>query len=240
MKKILAILLFATCFCSSVCYGEVENDVEIHNVIGGLYSLAGAVELNGKINPDVNQLKNFFDNPSKEWLNNIKLSVVKNSIWVGISIPKQSTARKFLRSNSPELGITNEPEGYEWFGGDIAWLKAADIVNKKLKPVKIFAAENDGTIFLTNEAQKFWWQSNPSFNFRAVKEILKRHSAENPPELHKPSEIKASEPARSIYENVKPSGVIRVPDEIHLTKKKNSLDRSIEVGDVIFNPIPTH
>ena len=98
MKKFLVMLLFVTFFCSSVSYGEVENDVEIHNVIGGLYSLAEAVELNRKINPDVNQLRNFFDNPSKEWQNNVKLSVTKKSIWVGISIPKQSTARKFLRS----------------------------------------------------------------------------------------------------------------------------------------------
>ena len=233
MKKFLGVLVFAICFCSGISYGDVEPDVEVHNVIGGLYSLVEAVELNGKINPDVNQLKNYFSNPSTEWLNNIKVSRSKNSIWVGISIPKQSTSRRFLRSNSDELKITNEPDGYAWIGGNFAWLKAADVVNGKLKPVKIFAAEGDGTIFLTDEAQKFWWQTNPTFNFRAAKEILRRNEAENPPELHIPSEV-----SHSIYESVKPSGVIKVPDDIHLGRKKSSYDMSIEMGDVIFNPIP--
>ena len=191
------------------------------------------MELNGKTNPEINQLKNYFTNPSSEWLNSVRVSKEQNSIWVGIALGKKATARQYLRSKAPELKIMNEPEGYEWIGGDFAWLKAADIVKGKLKPVKIFAAEGEGTIFFTTEGIESWWQSYPEFNLRASREILKKHEVDDAPELQRPQ----GKP-ESIYESVKPSEVIKVPPKMHVGRKGNSFDMSVEVGDVIFNPLP--
>ena len=231
MKKFLAVLVI--CFCSCTAFAEIEDDIETHKIIGGLYSLSAAVELNGKTNPDVNQLRNYFTDPSQEWLDSVRISKIKNSIWVGIALNKTSTARHYLRANSPELKIMNEPEGYEWMGGDFAWLKAADIKNGKLKPVKFFAAEKEGIIFFNSEGTETWWEAFPQFNYRASNIILKEHKIDETPELHRPEGR-----AESIYESVKPSSVIKVPPKMHVGAKKDSFDMSVQVGDVIFNPLP--
>ena len=236
MKKIFAVLVLIVCSFSCTAFADVEPDIELHKVIGGLYSLSAAVELNNKTNPNINQLKNYFENPTQVWLNSVKISKTKNSIWVGIALDKTSSARHYLRSNAPELEITNEPEGYAWIGGDFAWLKAADIVKNKLKPIKIFASEGDGTIFFSTENQETWWQANPDFNSRAVREILRKHGTSSYIELERPTQNSRT----SIYDDVKPNKVIKVPDKIHVGSRKNSFDMSVEVGDVIFNPIPYH
>ena len=48
-------------FVSSASFAEVDPSAENHKIIGGLYSLAAAIELNAKTNPDVNSLVRFFE-----------------------------------------------------------------------------------------------------------------------------------------------------------------------------------
>ena len=234
MRKIFVAVILVLCLCSSSFASLVEQDIELHKVIGGLYSLAAAVEINQKTNPDPRQLRNYFDDLPNDWLDKIRVSRKANSIWVGVLIDQQSSARNYLRVNAPDLKITSDPEGYDWLGGYYAWIKAADVVNDKLHPMNLIAVKSDGALFFSTKDQQNWWQANPSFNFRAEKMVLNKFTTNNAPELSKPKGV-----SNSVYERVKPKDTSKKPDEIHLKRKKSFTDEmSIEMGDVIFNPIP--
>ena len=226
---ILIIFVSAGCAFSS----EVVNpDKDVHLVIGGLYSLAAAVSLNNNTNPDIDKIERYFVYAPA----NAQVSRVNNSIWVGVKLSKTSTARHFLRSNAPELNITDLPEGYSWMGGDFAWLKAADISGKKIIPIKFKVSRgtgrDSGIIFLSINGQNNWWQANPAFTQQGGSALLKKFGVKESPELHAPQGV-----AVSIYESVKPSPVSK-PGKMHVGSN-NSNDRSVAVGDVMFNPIPS-
>ena len=239
MKKIflsflILILISSASFAQNDFNLDSESEAENHKIIGGLYSLAAAVELNEKTNPDINSLVRFFERIPPGWQNEIKIENNKKSIWVGISVAG-SSARRYLRSNAKRLGILENPGGSAWLGSEFAWLKAADIVKKKIKPVEFSAAESDGIIFFGSDESDSFFAAWPNFTASSIKKILAAHGTENHPELKAP---KVQENQRvSIYDEVRPSSV-RVPDKMHVGTKKSSFDMSMEVGDVIFNPIP--
>ena len=86
MRKILVslmILCFAGC-----AYGNVEADPEIHRVIGGLYSLACAVELNGNSEPQISQLRQYFSDVPNDWYSTVQISRVNNAVWAGVAVGK--------------------------------------------------------------------------------------------------------------------------------------------------------
>ena len=228
----ILILIFSGC-----AGGAVHDDAEAHRIIGGLYSLASAVELNAKAKTDANSLVRFFERIPPGWNDSVKIETMKNSIWVGISVGEFSSARSYLRSHSEILGIKDAPNGSAWLGSDFAWLKAADVAKKKLKPVSFSAARGDDTIFFNADGTDTWWAAWPAFTTRSEKDILESRGADNAPELHAPQNNTNTENKTSIYDEVKPSSV-RVPDKLYMGAKKNSFDMSVEVGDVIFNPIP--
>ncbi len=227
---ILIILVSANTAFSSQAI--VNPDKDIHSVIGGLYSLVLAVNLNNNINPDINNLRRYFVNAPV----NSQVSRVNDSIWVGVKLAKTSTARHYLRSNSPELNITDSPNGYSWMGGDFAWLKACDISGKKLIPIDLKISRGTGKdssiIFLSTDGQNTWWQANPALTQQAANMALNKFGVKDSPELHAPEGV-----AISIYESVKPSPVAR-PRKMHVGSN-NSGDRSVAVGDVMINPIPS-
>ncbi|MBQ7561472.1 MAG: hypothetical protein IJS99_06540 [Synergistaceae bacterium] len=210
----------------------INPDKDIHSVIGGLYAMALAVNLNNNINPDINKLQRYFVSVPA----NAQISRVNDSIWVGVKLAKTSTARHYLRSHSPELNITDSPEGYSWMGGDFAWLKAADISGKKLIPMKLKISRGTGKdsqiIFISTDEQNTWWQANPALTQQAANSALTKWAAKNSPELHAPEGV-----AVSIYESVKPSPVAR-PGKMHVGSD-NGNDKSMAVGDVMINPIPS-
>lgn len=227
MRKLLLVIVLIMSI-SSCAFADVEPDRELHKVIGGFYSLAAAVDLNESLKPNINQLGKFFVNMPE----NVQLSQVKNSIWAGVEVVKNSSVRNYLRSHSSELGITESPEGYEWLGGDYAWMKIADIVKGKIVPIKFLASEGDGEIFFNVDGQNSWWMANPNFTAQASQEILSKFGV-NQPDLHAPSKTSRV----SIYESVRPSEV-RTPEKMHVGRKRNSFDVELEIGDIRFDPIP--
>ncbi len=232
MYKFLACVM-AVCLCVSSACAEVEQDTELHRVIGGIYSLASAVNISGSTSPSAHQLRKFFEDVPANWQEVVKVERVKNAVWVGVLVGKYSSARQFLRSNSKALGIMNKPGGSAWFGGEYAWLKAADIVNGRLVPVKIFAAAGeDDNIFFSNEAKNFWWEANPDFTEKYEASLLEKFGTEQAG-LRMPS----AGARQSIYDVVKPSSV-GAPGKMHVGTRKSSFDMSIPIGDVMFNPIP--
>lgn len=236
MKKFFAVILILLCMSFSVSADEVEQDTELHRVIGGLYTLAAAVNLNRSVNPSITQISRYFSSVPDEWQITTGLTREKNALWVGVPVGKYSTARHFLRSHSKELGILDSPGGYAWLGGDYAWLKAADISGNTLKPIELHASRgagiDSGIIFFSVPEMPQWWQADPSFGPNSAKMITDTFGIKNAPELHKPEGV-----SKNVYDTMKHSSV-RVPEKMHVGTQKSSFDMSIEMGDVIFNPIP--
>ena len=227
-KLFLSVIMIL--FINSCVYADLVNqNNEIHEIIGSLYSIVCAVKINDN-SINTNTIKKSFSDIPNDWLSRINIIKQNNSIWAGISINKYSSARQFLRDNAKSLNITESPEGYSWFGGEQVWLNISALT-------KINAAKGSGNdsniIFLSVDNGNSWWQAIPSFKSNTAENILSRFGINNPPELHKPSGKK-----QTIYESVKPDDV-KKPDDIHLSRKKSSFDIEMDLGnDIIFKPVP--
>lgn len=236
MKSFFAAVIVVLCIsCSALA--EVEQDTELHRVIGGLYSLAAAVNMNGNTNPHINQLRKYFGNDTPtDWQVTSRVSRAQNAIWVGVPVGRYSSARRFLRSHSQELAILDSPGGYAWLGGDYAWIKAADITGDTLRSVRLLAARGSGedseVVFLSTPGQAQWWQASPGFGVNSAKKVAETFGVKDAPELHRPGGV-----TTNIYDTVKPAEV-KTPDKVHYGTRKSSFDMSIEMGDVLFRPIP--
>ena len=230
MRKILAssILVIFIFMLTSIAFAEVNPDTEIHKVIGGLYSLVSAIAVNGEAAPDIRGLRRYFTDAPNGWTDTIRVERVGKDIWAGVAVGKYSTARKFLR-------ITDTPAGSAWMGGDFAWIKAGNVSKGKLTPSSLKAAQSEGAIFFSTEGQDDWWQSYPSLSKKSAQEVMKLWGVKEAG-LHRPQ---GSEKRISIYDEVRPSEV-RKPDDMH-TNRKHQFGESydIEMGDVIFKPVPS-
>ena len=229
MRKVFVSVVMVVLVLVATANAAVENDTELHRVVGGLYSLVGAVNINDNPKPHINQLRQYFENVPNNWNNQVQLSLVNNAVWAAINVDKYSSARKFLRTNAQNMGIKEAPEGYAWLGGDYAWLKVSDV---KLTTAK-GTGQDSGLLFMSADDGKTWWMSQPMFTDEAADEIMRRYGVKNAPELHRPSGIH-----ESAYDSVKPSDP-KKPKDIHIGTRKSSFDMGIELGtDVILNPIP--
>ena len=238
MRKVFcALLMFVV--LSSCSFADVNPDIEVHRIIGGLYSLAAAACLDDNANTHINNLAALFRDIPEDWQNDAKIEHVNSSVWVGVNVNKYSEARRFLRDNAEALSIRESPEGLVWIGGEEAWIKAYDIDNGKKKSLRLKAAKGSGkdsnVIFLSTEGQLSWWQMYPTPKSAIADKIISRWGITDAPELHKPE---AEAKTNSIYESVKPSDVRKKPANIHIGTRKNNLDMSRTIGDVIFTPIP--
>ena len=239
MRKVFCALLMLVMLssCLSCSFADVNPDIEVHRIIGGLYSLAASVCLSD--NPNVNNPAAYFRDIPENWQNNVKIERVNSSVWVGVNVNKYSEARRFLRDNAEALSIRESPEGLVWIGGDNAWIKAGDIKDRKIKSIRLKAAKGSGkdsnVIFISTEGQNSWWQMYPTPKAAIADKIISRWGIKNAPELHKPE---AEAKTNSIYESVKPSDVRKKPANIHIGTRKNNLDMSVNVGDVVFSPVP--
>lgn len=231
MRKVTAALVLMMLFVSVSYAGEViEPDTELHRVIGGLYSLASVLRLNDNPNPHPSQLRRFFTDIPGDWLNSARVSSEGGSFWAGVPVGKYSSARSFLRTHAAELGIMETPGGYAWLGGGYAWLNVEDSA-KKLK-VSRGSGTDSKILFFSTEGQDTWWQAWPDLTPGAASSLIELYGVSDAPELHVPSGV-----SRSLYDEVKPASV-RVPDEMHVGRTKSSFDVEVEIGDVIFDPIP--
>lgn len=231
MRKILTASIIVILMFTASVSAEVNPDTEIHRVIGGLYSLVSVIAVNGETAPDVRALGKYFADVPGDWPGSVRVERVNNDLWAGVAVGKYSSARKYLRSNSPELGITDTPAGSAWLGGDFAWIKAGSINGKKLTPSALKAVQADGTIFFSMMGE--WWMSYPELSRKTSQAVIKLYGT-NQPGLRKPGEMR-----RSIYDEVRPSEV-RKPADIHTSReRKFGESYDINMGDVIFKPVPS-
>ena len=236
MRKILTAFILCVFSCGVCNAADVNPDTEIHKVIGGLYSLVSALAVNGEADHDIRTLRKYFADIPGGWLEGVKAVRVNNELWAGVSVGKYSTARKYLRANSQRLGITDTPAGSSWLGEDFAWVKAGVIHGGRLTASSLKASQADGAVFFSVDGNE-WWQSYPDFTRKAAQEVMSRWGVKVSG-LHKPEGVSDRV---SIYDQVRPSEV-RKPGEMH-SNRKHEFGESydIDVGDVIFKPIPnTH
>ena len=166
MRKVFVSVIIAVLCLTGNVHAAVEQDVELHRVLGGLYSLVCAVNINDNSSPHINQLRQYFAKVPDNWHSQVQLSRVKNSVWAGIYVGKYSSARRFLRANAQSMGITEAPEGYAWLGGDYVWLNVSGV---RLKAAK-GSGRDSSLLFLSADGES-WWMSQPVFTEEATREI---------------------------------------------------------------------
>ena len=224
VKKIFlfALVLIFT-FCPACLYAQVQDDLEIHKIIGGLYSVGAVANLENNFNSGNSINKYFTKNP-----NNIKFSNLNKSIWIGVPVNKDSSARKYLRANSAKLFIYESPDSnLSWFGEDYAWINLNEISNK----LKVAKSSNTNKIFFSIDNIN-WWLAYPDINSKYFDAVIKKFGTNNKPDLKIPTSI-----AKKDLYKIKTSEPIK-PKDIKMTSKKSSFDMSVGIGDVMFNPIP--
>ena len=208
----------------------MEPDPEVHRVVGGLYALAAAAGLHGgKDIPTPAQLQRCFTNTLTA-----QVAATGDGWWVGVPVGRFSSARRFLRAHAPKLEIMDGAGGRPWMGGDTAWLKAASVTGKEAKasakPLPLQAAQGAGDdarlLFLSADGAE-WWQA-PAMTDAAREAALKRWGTSRAPELHAP--------AGAPVEEKLSASPVGLPEDMHTGATSDDL--SLEVGDVLFKPLP--
>lgn len=231
----VALLALAALGCAPASAVEVVQDVEAHRVVGRLYALALVVNLcqaesgRGEL-PATARIKGYFEDA--EWLDSAQVVSAGQAWWVGVPVDRYSGARRFLRTEAPELGVMEAPGGSPWLGGPMAWLQAASVVPEGIRALPLFAADGAGEdanrLFLSPDGERWWMSPDLRETHRAS--ALSRWGVRPAPELHAPAAAAGS----SEEFRASPVGL---PEDMHVGGAQSD-DLSIGAGDVIFNPIP--
>lgn len=218
-----------------------EPDVETHRLLGTLYALAAAANLyeaeGGALSAPA-QLERYFqrDGLPPDWPESVRTEVRSGAWWVGVSVGNYSTARKFLRANAPALGVFDAPEGSPWMGASFVWLEAVRFgAGRKAEPFGVKIAEGhgeakDALFFNAPGTEEYWW-SPLRFTAPARTLALKRWGRTvDVPELTIP---RAQDEEKESFR----ASPVGLPEEFGVSADQE-LGPSVEMGDVIFNPIP--
>lgn len=243
VSGILSVLMFwGVCIPARLaCAATVEPDVETHRLVGTLCALVSAVELHraeggGELSPAA--LERYFQRDSlpEGWPESVRLLSRPGGWWVGVPVGSHSAARKFLRANAPELRIFGDPEGSFWMGSSFAWLEAVRFgVGGRTEPFSLRVAEGSGgdrdALFFNVPGTEGYWWSPLRFSASARASLLKRWGqADGVPELSVPRDRGAEK------ESFRASPV-GLPEEFSVGSDEEP-GASVEMGDVIFNPVP--
>ena len=221
LRSVLAaavLLALAAGGCAPASAVEVVQDVEVHRVMGRLYALALAVNLcqaeSGRAElPATARIKGCFEDAGSEWLDSAQVVAAGQAWWVGVPVDRYSGARRFLRTEAPELGV----------------LKGKGFVTRALPlSAAAGAGEDANRLFLSPDGER-WWMS-PDLREDRRPSVLGRWGVQPAPELHAPAAAAGS----SEEFRASPVGL---PEEMHVGGAQRD-DLSIGAGDVIFNPIP--
>ena len=242
---LLLSVLFAPCVPSAKAYAvTVEPDVEVHRVVGALYALSAAMNLyhaESEAIPSPEQLGRYFrrDTLPGGWPESVHVASFGGAWWVGVAVDPYSPARRFLRANAPELSILDAPGGAPWMGASFAWMEAlrmgASGAGKGSASPAVEVAEGSGEdrnelFFRTPGTDRYWW-SPLRFSASARDSVLKRWGrAADGSALTVPQERAA---AKEEF-HASPVGL---PEEFGVSSDQEP-GSSLEMGDVIFNPIP--
>ncbi len=236
---LLLLFPFAPCVLSAPAYAvTVEPDVEVHRVVGALYALSVAMNLyyaESEAIPSPEQLGRYFrrDTLPSGWPESVHIASFEGAWWVGVAVD-HSPARKFLRANAPELSILDAPGGAPWMGASFAWMKASGAGKGSASPaaeVTEGSGEDRNELFFrTPGTDRYWW-GPLRFSDSARASVLGRWGrAAEGFALTVPRERAA------VKEEFRATPV-GLPEEFGVSSDQEP-GSSVEMGDVIFNPIP--
>ena len=237
---LLLLFPFAPCVLSAPAYAvTVEPDVEVHRVVGALYALSVAMNLyyaESEAIPSPEQLGRYFrrDTLPSGWPESVHIASFEGAWWVGVAVDPYSPARKFLRANAPELSILDAPGGAPWMGASFAWMKASGAGKGSASPaaeVTEGSGEDRNELFFrTPGTDRYWW-GPLRFSDSARASVLGRWGrAAEGFALTFPRERAA------VKEEFRATPV-GLPEEFGVSSDQEP-GSSVEMGDVIFNPIP--
>lgn len=209
----------------------VEQNIDAHEVIGGLLtvaSLTNVYEAEHKSAP--NSAKQLGAYGLGTLAESAQIRAAGGAVWVGIPVGKTSRARGFIRTHAPEIGLFDAPDGGEWMSGDLVWFRAS---KKGAAPRSVISAahgagDEAGIVFLSAAGSGYWWLAVSSLNDNARRKITELFGTDDAPMLRAPRSVSEGDEFRS--------APIELPPDIHVGS--GSGDEGIEMGDVIFNPIP--
>ncbi|MDR1875085.1 MAG: hypothetical protein LBQ90_08770 [Synergistaceae bacterium] len=245
MKAALTILVVALSLCVPVfpARAVVEADPDLQLVMGDLLALTVAMRLHrddtrGVECPTVDQLADRLQSPlSANLREDFRTIGVNGAWWVGRRVPNYSRARPFLRANAESLGLYDRESMSFWMGGSFVWIKGVefDSAGKAMPPTSdIRVAEGGGKdagrlFFNVRGTDRHWW-SDLSFTPATRKAALERFGVKQAELLVVPP------PPSSVREGISASPV-HVPPEFSVGAESSDVP-AIEMGDVLFTPLP--
>ncbi|MDR1978349.1 MAG: hypothetical protein LBQ42_06415 [Synergistaceae bacterium] len=233
----------------------IEAEPDLHRVMGDLYALSVAMRLYHDDTretqcPAADLLGRYLKKPLPEtWAEDYRTAGIGGDWWVGRKVPEFSRARKFLRSNAPGLGLYDKESMNPWLGGSFVWIRAVAFGGGN-DPETPHVAQGDGEdrqrLFFNSPGTAYYWWSDLLFTPEAHAAALKKFGAGSAVDGGSPVDKKERGPfvvppaPKEPPETFNASPVSPPPDFTVGRDEDEDGDaiRPIEMGDVIFNPIP--
>lgn len=245
-RNLLLLLFCSIFFCAenrAQANPVVETEPDLQLVLGDLTTLAVAVRHHTESMPKsglpaLEQLERYFENKSltQDWPKAYQLAEHDGDWWVGRNVTEFSRSRKFMRTYAKALGLFETPGGSPWFSGGKVWIKIRSAATKTLPStwakltVVPGQADNAQHLFINIEGTDYYWWSNLLFTPSAREAILKMYRS-----THQKEGLRIPNPSTAQSESIKASPV-GLPEEFTVSKDEEI--QQIEMGGVIFNPIP--
>jgi hypothetical protein len=245
MKNTLIAALGALLLCGVAVPAEavvIEADPDIQLVMGDLSALAVAMRLHregtrGTACPSVEQLAAYLEAPLYASPNEeFRTADADGAWWVGRRVPEYSRARAFLRANAELLGLYDRESTSFWMGGAFVWMRGITFEHEgSATAADIRVAPGDGKdvqyLFFSSPGTNRYWWSRLIYTPAARKAALEKSGTkESGPFVVPPAPPSAKEKLSA--------SPVFVPPEFSVGPESDDLSAPLEMGDVIFNPIP--
>jgi hypothetical protein len=232
----IVIVFWAFSFGATAQGAVVEADPDLQSIMGDLYALSAAMRLyredaQSSQCPSLDQLERYFKKPLPgSWPNEYQTATIGGGWWVGRRVPEFSRARKFLRSNAPALGLCDKESGNAWLGQPFVWIEALSF--KKETPFKIAEGEEKEHLFFNSPGTDYYWWSDLLFAPNARVTALVKYGTTAGVLAIPPAPVETRETFTASPVAPPPGFTVGNEDE------DEAAPPSIEMGDVIFNPVP--
>ena len=248
-RPLVAVLLLFFLVTFSAEAAEVpiiEADHDLQLVVGDLFTLSIAMRLYYEDThktqcPKLEDLAPYFKQPlPKDWTENYRTAEADGKWWAGRKVPEFSSARKFIRANADWLEIYDMESQSAWMGGSFAWMEAVSfepgVRPPKLRETRtIHVVQGQGKsnqhLFFNADGTCYYWWSPLLYTTNTHATALKKFASQQEGIFVIPSA--PSQQAERIT-----ASPVSPPPDFNLGREEEEGSPNIEMGDVIFNPIP--
>jgi hypothetical protein len=241
IRNTLAAALGVLLFCGSAGAVVIEPDPDIQLVMGDLSALAVAMRLHhegarGAGCPSVEQLTAYLESPLPAPNEDFRTAEADDAWWVGRRVPDYSRARSFLRSNAETLGLYDRESRGFWMGEAFVWMKgmvferAGGAAAPNIRVARGEGKDARYLFFSSPGTDRYWW-SRLTYTPAAQKAALEKFGAKERGPFVIP-------PAPPLAKEEISASPVYVPPEFSVGPDSDDLSAPLEMGDVLFNPIP--